>query len=239
MRIGICDDEKFQREYLSKLCMECADKLGIECDIVEFSTGNEVLNYQGEMLTLLLLDIEMEGISGIEVKDHIEHSDMVWRIIFISNHEECVWSAFGTNTLAFERKPISCNRMERWIQIAVREFDNEIIIKFEKDNTATWSKIENLLYLRAEGNYTIVHTKHTEFIISKSLKYWQEQLPKDRMIRVHRSYLINLDYVEHVAKDEIRMKHVKKSIPIGRINKKNFINQYQAFIQKKIRGRLR
>lgn len=55
MRIGICDDERFQREYLSKLCMECADKLKIDCDIVEFSTGEEVLNYQGEMLTLLLL----------------------------------------------------------------------------------------------------------------------------------------------------------------------------------------
>ncbi|MBA4700631.1 MAG: response regulator transcription factor [Ruminococcus sp.] len=239
MRIGICDDEKLQREYLSKLCLECADKLKIDCDIVEFSAGQDVLNYQGEMLTLLLLDIEMEGINGIEVKEHIEHSNMIWRIIFVSNHEDCVWSAFGINTLAFERKPISRNRMERWIRAAVKEFDSKIIIKFEKDNTATWSKVENLLYLRAEGNYTIVHTKYAEFIISKSLKYWQEQLPKDRMIRVHRSYLVNLDYVENVAKDEIRMKHVKKSIPIGRTNKKNFIIRYQAFIQERIRSRLR
>lgn len=154
MRIGICDDDRFQREYLSKLCVECADELGIDCDIVEFSTRYEVLNYQGEMLTLLLLDIEMEGINGIELKEHIEHSDMVWRIIFISSHEECVWSAFGINTLAFERKPISRNRMERWIRAAVKEFDGEIIIKFEKDNTATWSKVENLLYLCGEGNYT-------------------------------------------------------------------------------------
>lgn len=238
MRIGICDDERFQREYLSKLCMECADKLGIDCDIVEFSAGEDVLNYQGEMLTLLLLDIEMEGINGIEVKEHIEHSNMIWRIIFVSNHEDCVWSTFGANTLAFERKPISYERMEKWIQTAIREFDNEVIIKFEKDNASTWFKVESLLYLQAEGNYTIVHTTHTEFTVSKSLKYWQEQLPKGRMVRLHKSYIVNLDHVEHVAKDEVSMTNAETSIPIGRANKKNFINQYQVFIQEKIRGRL-
>lgn len=115
MRNGICDDERFQREYLSKLCMECADKLGIDCDIVEFPTGKAVLSYRGEMFTLLLLDIEMEDINSIEVKEHIEHSDMIWRIIFVSNHEDCVWSTFGANTLAFERKPISHERMGKWI----------------------------------------------------------------------------------------------------------------------------
>lgn len=239
MRIGICDDEKFQREYHRKLCLECADKLGIDCHIVEFSTGDDVLSYQGEMLTLLLLDVELGGINGIEVKEHIENSDLVWRIVFISSHEECVWSAFGRNTLAFERKPISPARMEKWIQAAVCEFENEIIIKFEKDNASTWMKAESLLYLEAEGNYTTVHTRHTAFIISKSLKYWQEQLPERRMVRVHKSYIVNLDYVEHVEKDEIRMKHVNKSIPIGRANKKNFINRYQAFVQERIRSRLR
>lgn len=72
MRIGICDDNIIERDMIKKLCNSCANN--IEKDYALFASGEEVLEYadreDAEQLDLLFLDVEMSGISGIELKKY-------------------------------------------------------------------------------------------------------------------------------------------------------------------------
>ena len=105
MKIGICDDHKKERDIIFEYCERFFSKNEIEHTYVFFSKGEEILNYcneQNERIDLLFLDIEMEGISGIEVKDKVVKVEQVWRIVFVSSHLESMRYSFGTKTIGIQ-----------------------------------------------------------------------------------------------------------------------------------------
>ena len=110
MRIGICDDKKNEQTQLENLCKQYFEKSGTEYELVKFQSAEEVVDYckhaKGERIDLLFLDIEMQGMSGIELKDRILKEDAVWRIVFVSHYKEKVFESFGLKTLGFVVKPI-------------------------------------------------------------------------------------------------------------------------------------
>lgn len=238
MRIGICDDEVHQRNHLRELCLEYAKEKGITCEIIEFSSGNEVILYSGEILTLLFLDIEMQDMNGIEVMKKIEKSSKIWRIVFASNHEEEVWSTFGLKTLDFGRKPIQKEQLARWLKIAQEEFHEEIIIEFECENEKKYCRLQDIVYLEALGNYVLVHNRNQDFIVSRNLKYWQEQLPERNFLRAHKSYLVNIEYITEVVNKKIQLRIDGITLPIGRVYHREVILEVNQFRKERMRKRL-
>ena len=65
--IGICDDDEFCRDDIKEKCKAYFDEVGEDCNLIEFSSGEEVVAYEGEMIHILFLDIQMGGINGVEV----------------------------------------------------------------------------------------------------------------------------------------------------------------------------
>ena len=237
MRVGICDDEAAQRNALAVQCINCCREIGTQCQIIEFSSGQEVADYNGELLHLLFLDIEMPGMSGVQAMKLLETSDLVWRIVFVSSHVEDVWSAFGLKTLDFGRKPVSYDSVMKWINMALQEFSEEIVMKFDKDNTDTYQMVSNIIYLEAEGNYVKVHAKDRNFLISRNLKYWEDKLPEKNFVRIHKSFLINFEYIDYIN-ITVSLKNDPMKFPVGRSYRKNLQTRYNTYIIDKIKGRI-
>lgn len=237
MRVGICDDEDAQISALAAQCIACCREIGTECHIVEFRSGQEVADYKGELLHLLFLDIEMPGMSGVQAMKLIETSNFVWRIVFVSSHVEEVWAAFGLKTLDFGRKPVSYDSVMKWIKMALQEFSEEIVIKFDKDNTDTYQMVSNIIYLEAEGNYVKVHSKERNFLVSRNLKYWEDKLPGKYFVRIHKSFLVNFEYIDYInIIVALKNNHVK--FPVGRSYRKSLQSRYNTYIIEKIKGRI-
>lgn len=237
MRVGICDDEAVQRSALAAMCAACCREIGTECQIIEFKSGQEVADYKGEILHLLFLDIEMPGMSGVQVMKFLETSDLVWRIVFVSSHSEEVWATFGLKTLDFGRKPVNYDSVKKWINMAMQEFREEIIIKFDKDNADSYQSVSNILFLEAEGNYVKVHTKAKSFLISRNLKYWEDKLPEKYFVRIHKSFLVNFEFIDSIS-DVVSLKNKSVKLPVGRSFKSTLQAGYNEYITKKIKGRL-
>lgn len=109
--IGICDDEPYWREMLIKSCCVFLNDCGQKYEIVEFSSGEDVLTYDGHEILLLFLDIEMAGISGIDVMDKIRDNSLFWRIVFVSSHDELRWDTLDIKTLTYISKHSPLNML--------------------------------------------------------------------------------------------------------------------------------
>lgn len=236
MRIAICDDDQAQRTYLKTLCQKYADTAGTICDIQEFASGENILAYKGIPFTLLLLDIELPSLDGIQVMKALENSEKIWRIVFVSCHQEQVFSTFGIKTLDFGIKPVTYEQLSRWLDIARRESADDILIKFEPQNKKTWLRASQIHFIQADGSYIRVHTAHSFLSVSRNIKYWEKQLAGTLLVRVHKSYLANLELIQDIRSEIILFNG--EAVPVGRKYYKETINKYHAFVQKRMLARV-
>lgn len=228
--IGICDDEALYREQIRNMCIRYLEGKNIPFQCVEFASAEEVLTYQGESLTLLFLDVEMDGITGIELKDEIERTDRVWRIVFVTSHEEVIGQAFGLKTMGFARKPIEAVTAEKWISIAVEEQEANKVFWFTTEKGDLYIRENEILYLESEGNYSYVQTPKEKKFVCESLKKCEEIVANRDCIRVHKSYLVNMQEIKEVSIAQITIKN-GATIPIGRTYRDEVKKKYHSYLR--------
>lgn len=234
--IGICDDDEIYRKELVGLCNEYMKCNNLECEIVQFSSGEEVLAYEGDKICLLILDIEMGKIDGIEVMRRLEKSSMVWRIVFVTSHEECVWDSFGLKTLGFATKPIKNDKLEKWISIAVRENKERQLIEFETTQGNVYKYVDEICYIKACGNYSLLYDGNSEILVNGILKIWQDKLRDTTIHRIHKSYIVNFVNIKKLECDKAIMQD-GSVLNIGRLYREKTKTLYKEFVYGLAMGR--
>lgn len=229
--IGICDDELMYRRHISKLCEEIFQEMGQKYECIEFASGEEVMSHVGPQMQLLFLDIEMKDVDGIEVMHWVELTDAVWRVVFVSGHEQLVWDTFSIKTLGFVRKPANYADIKRWIQVALKEKKRNAIYEFVIEQKKCYKSSEEIYCLEAEGNYTYLYEKESKKLINDNLKVWQKKMQETSIIRIHKSYMINLIYVQCWEYDKVVLKNGME-LSIGRQYRKVAREAYYAHIRK-------
>lgn len=229
--IGICDDETIFREQIRNMCHQYFERINVPFQCVEFKSAEEVLAYKGDALTLLFLDVEMDGESGIELKDELEKTDCVWRIVFVTSHEEVIGQAFGLKTLGFAKKPVEYKSIEKWLSLAFEEQEKNKIYHFTTEKGDLFIQENDIAYIESEGNYSYIYTKKDKIFVCESLKKCEEILTSDSFLRVHKSYMINMNEIKEISADQAIMTG-KASVPIGRKYreeaKKAYLNHLKA-----------
>ena len=209
MNIGICDDDKQTRKQLSDLCQN----LGYN-KVYEFKSGEELLNSDiCSKLTLVFLDIEMSGMTGIDVKNKMEKSCPFTLIIFNTSHNEKVNDAFGRNVISFIYKTFSEISIRHNIEKAAFLCRNFLPIKIDNNTSIP---CEDILYLCSEQKYSIFHTKNGNSILSrKPLKNWAKELDEFDFCPISRSTIINLKHYKKIENKTIIL-YNGASFPISR-----------------------
>ena len=185
--IGICDDEVAYRENVKLICKYYLDAHEQEYQFVEFEAGEEVLAYEGCMIHLLFLDIEMPGMDGLEVLEKVRKNDLIWRIAFVTVHKELQWATIDLKTLTFLAKPLDHVGVEHCLQTAIRESRENIIISYKTSKGNGFVKLDQIVYIQAKGNYTVIHAKETEITGCISIKNMEEKLAETTIVRTHKS----------------------------------------------------
>lgn len=235
--IGICDDNAEEREYLKQMCERCFDEMGYSCECRCFSSGEEAVSYSGQRLHLLFLDVEMGELDGLQVCRALEDTDRVWRVVFVSSHREAVFGSFGLKTLDFGVKPVSYEQMCRWISVMIRENKENTILHFAAPEGERLLELEQIYCMEAAGNYIYICTEAEKFLAAGNLKLWEEKCRRSVLVRVHKSYLVNLLWVKEFPGDVMILKNGKQ-IPIGRKYKADAKEKYRQTIYARMRGRI-
>ncbi|MCI9372069.1 MAG: response regulator transcription factor [Lachnospiraceae bacterium] len=233
IKIAICDDEASSRELLERMCRAFFQKKEqlTKTDIHAFASGEEVMT-SGTDYDILLLDIEMPAQDGIVIKDDFETNRKQTRIIFTTSHQERVLEAFGKNVTGFLVKPIDETAFQNVMEKTLSDICGPVLETEENGNTFM-IPMKRIKYIEAQDKYTLLVTETGEYLMRKTMKFWENALPGQDFVRIHKSYLVHLEYFEKKG-DEVWLdkgKHVK----ISRFRKHEIMEKYKDFLRRKVK----
>jgi DNA-binding LytR/AlgR family response regulator len=200
MNALIIDDNRIARTTIRHLAGRVGD-IDIVAECADAMEAYELL--QLKPVDLLLLDIEMPGMSGLELTQNLNHKRPV--IIFITSKREYAADAFDLNVADYIIKPVTAPRFIRAIEKAREILESnkeEISVKedefiFIRDsNVVRRLKLESILYAEAMGDYVKLYTPERFYAIHATLKAVEDRLPSSRFLRVHRSYVVAVGKIE-------------------------------------------
>ncbi|MBX2943235.1 MAG: response regulator transcription factor [Cyclobacteriaceae bacterium] len=240
----IIDDEKLARELLHEF-LESFPKIEI---VAECERGKDAVEAIGALKPdLIFLDVQMPGMNGFEVLEKIEHDPYV---IFTTAYDQYAIKAFEKNAVDYLLKPLDEERFTLSVNRALtrkkleqnniedllkgirgeRKENYESHIFVQKSEKLFNLPVDEIIYLEASGDYTIITTKADQFVSSSGIGKLEEIMNPDMFIRVHRSTIINLNFLKEIERHFNGGMIVKmqsgKSFPVSRT--------YAKVIRKKV-----
>lgn len=198
----------------------------------ECATAMEAYNtISKEPVDLLLLDIEMPEMSGLELIKNLGNKKPL--IIFTTAKKDYAVEAFELNVVDYLIKPVAPSRFLQAIDRAnealesdkaeVKVGEQEFV--FVKDNGILKRiNVDDILYLEAMGDYVKVHTPQKFHVLHATLKSIEEKLPASKFLRVHRSYIVSLNKIDYIQEGMIAIG--KASVPVA--------DTYRAALNKRL-----
>ena len=207
LKIAICDDEANQIEYLTDVVTTWAKKNRHAVEMKLYSAARSLLfDYREEKdFDILLLDIEMPGMSGVELAKAVRKETATVQIVFITGYYEYFSDGFDVSALHYLIKPADERKLMPVLDRAVSNLTyrqrSVLLTSPEGDRKVSLADIE---YVESENVHVAVHTVSGVYRSRISLAKFAEQLD-ETFIKVHRSYIVNLKYVKKITRTDITM----------------------------------
>lgn len=204
-KIAICDDEQNQIEHISSLVTEWGIESGNVCEIHTFFSAEAFLFEYAEEKTydILLLDVEMKGISGIDLARQIRSDNSRVEIVFITSHFEFFGEGYEVDALHYLVKPISVKKLFSVLSKAAEKLSIEPTSLVITCNNETVKLYESdILYIEAFLHYIAIYTNKGEYKIKESISAFSDKLSDD-FYRIHRSYLVSLKHIVRISRTRI------------------------------------
>lgn len=228
-RIAICDDEQDQLALIKTMAANWSRRSGHACELCTFSSAEAFLFSYEENRTcdILLLDVEMKDISGIELARRIRQDDLRAEIIFITSHFEFCGEGYEVDALHYLIKPVAEDKLAAVLSKAANRLSAEppsVIITCEGETVRLYET--DILYVESFLHYISIHTAVREYKIKENISSFEARLG-DSFFRAHRSYLVSLKYIVKITRTSIRLENGAE-LPLAR-GKYDAINR--AFIE--------
>jgi two-component system response regulator AlgR len=230
MKILVVDDEVPARERLKRLIEE-QDEWQV---VSEARNGREALEQADETQPdIVLLDIRMPGMDGIETARHLAQMDEPPAVIFTTAYGEYAVEAFDASAVGYVLKPVRRERLLDALRRASRLTRPQLASLVSREQHKTRKHISarirgelrlvpvrDVIYFHADQKYVTVRYHDGELLIDEPIKELEDEFG-GAFVRVHRSTLVAVAHIEALAKDEeghyeIRLKGLEESFPVSR-----------------------
>lgn len=199
--VAICEDEEIFAEENAKICRNILEKLNITYNIEVFVNGENFLNrfLVGNIkYDIILFDILMDETNGIELAKKVRETDGETSIIFITSSPDYALHGYDVKALHYLMKPVSISTLENLI---VADYNNRIknnYFIFESGAGDYCAFINDIVCLETVGRKVSVMLKNGEFCYAGKLTELLHLMPKDRIIRCHQSFAVNISNIREL-----------------------------------------
>lgn len=221
IRIALCDDDPSAREGLSALLAQYRAQRSRELVVTAFHGPLDLLDAmeRGIRFDILLLDILMPGQNGIETAEEIRRFDRDVKIIFLTASSEFAVQSYAVNAFYYQLKPLGAERffplLDSVLEVCDREVGSSILLRCRDGITRVEPK--RIEFCEVNHRTLFIHLVSGKVLESAgSLDKLEEQLADyGCFLRFHRSYLVNLDYIQHISYRTVTMS-CQAEIPVPR-----------------------
>lgn len=214
MKILICDDEEKYLNTLKQHIQEYMNNRYITSEITATSDPMSIIKCDASF-DLAFLDIQMDELDGISLAKELKKRNSKLALFFITNYDEYQDDAMDLQAFRFFEKPFDVNRLYSGLDKAMEYIDGAYIDIYLGGN-GVYQRIlvDDILYVTRINRKVALITKHHEFYTTESFDNWREKLPQLFFYPVHKSFLVNLHYVEKYSYSELYLSNGSR-IPIA------------------------
>jgi len=232
LSIAVCDDEVIACCNLERKIKEILDDKKVPCIIRQFSSGQELLQ-SVENFDIIFLDIIMCGLDGMKTAQMFRKRAFDKILIFVSSSREYVFDAYDVEAFYYLLKPIDDRKLERVLERAVRKMENSsqefMIVSKERHKRKLY--LDEIYYFEIKGRVVELHAAEGIFAYYEQIGILENRLREKGFFRCHKSYLVNLKYVEGYSRQEIILENGER-IMIAKRRYEEFCQEILKYMKK-------
>lgn len=219
MRIAICDDQKAHLLILQKSCQRWGESRNEVVQVLCFSSASAFLfaYEKDKRLDVLLLDIQMPGLSGMDLARRLRENRDSLTLALITAIPDFSLEGYEVDALAYLLKPVSDDALFALLD-KVREHCKPPCLLTEQEDQIRRIPVSDILYLESQGHNTRIVCTQEEILSPHVLGYFEALLDGQadgQFHRCHRCYLINLAHTASIHKKEVQLDQDHR-IPVAR-----------------------
>lgn len=214
--VAVCDDDAKQREYLAALVRRWAVQGGYDVQPVPYPDAAAFLFEYGQERTadILLLDIEMPGMNGMQLARAVREKDAAAQIVFVTGYTDYLAEGYDVEALHYLLKPVDEAKLFPVLDRAAARLDDRrksLLVSTAEETLHL--PLHELRYIEVQGNYVTLHAQR-DYTVKKTLKELEARLDAG-FFRTHRSYAVNLRFVQRATKTQVFLKD-GTAVPLAR-----------------------
>lgn len=218
VNIAICDDEITALEHIKNKVLDIASTRKVSVNVFTYSDAKrliDVLCSNEKVIDILLLDIEMPQISGLDVAKTIRKYRENLILIFVSCHEQYVFESMEYSPFRYIRKNKISEELPLAMKAAFTRFENErgrsIIIK--TDGGEKMLRSSQIMYYEIENRRLNIHLSNGKKLLAwKTIKELTEEMNDERFIKLHSGCVVNVQYISEFSNNDVTLENDERLI---------------------------
>lgn len=224
--VGICDDEEYFLESLHALVNACGNENKYDLKVAEYQEGAALLKdiaSKASVPDLLFLDIDMPGLSGMDLAVRLRKDGYEGIICFVTSYSNYALDAYGVEALGYLLKPAEYAEVKRLmekavIQIFYKQDAREAAKRYLEINTQRGKvliTVDKILYLEKRRNQCVIHQESGEIVCYETLKNLFQRMDQTRFCYTHQGFIVNFDKIKEVGQNAVYLGE-DREIPVSR-----------------------
>lgn len=224
IRIAIVEDDKAFAQLLIEYLSRYERERQVNIQPRYFHDGEDIVNEYREEYDLILMDIQMEFLGGLEAARAIRERDDDVLILFITNCAQFSLEGYTVRAFDYLLKPISYETFSSKLDLALshRRHRRDSYLLLTVPDGVRRVRTESILYIESRGHVMQVHTLSGVLETHAKMSDLEQSLPAESFFRCHKGYLINMNYVGGISGSDCLIDGER--IPISRRKKKEFLD---------------